>query len=194
MRARPLIFIFAACALVSMIAYGVRLVTGPNGTTAHASLVTRNASKNEEKLLSIAQPKPQKHCPKPPDAVVPAPPQTGHHKVFLTWNASTYFSDRKRHAAGYCLYRSGTQNVAASDPKCDRCEQVNQKPIPGTACVDDLVEDGAKYYYVATAVNEDGEPSPLSNETFAPIPSDPKATGSAAKGSYPRCRADNGSQ
>ena len=92
------------------------------------------------------------------------------------------------------MYRSGTQNVAASDPKCDKCEQVNQKPIPGTACVDDLVQDGAKYYYVATAVNEDGDPSPLSTETFAPIPPEPKVTGSAVKGSYPRCRAENGSQ
>jgi hypothetical protein len=193
MRARPLIFIFAACALVSMIAYGVRLITSPSGTTAHANLVTRNASKTEEKLLSTAQPKPQKPCPTP-TTVVPVPSATGHHKVFLTWNASTYFSDRKRHAVGYCLFRSGTQNVAASDPKCDKCEQVNQKPIPGTACVDDLVQDGAKYYYVATAVNEDGEPSPLSNETFAPIPFDPKVTGSPVKGSYPRCRADNGSQ
>ncbi len=157
--------------------------------------MSRQASKTEEKRFQ-APPNPnrQKPCPSTTTSNPVTVPQTGHHKVFLTWNASTYFSDRKRHAVGYCLYRSGTPNVAASDPKCDKCEQVNQKPIPGTACVDDLVQDGAKYYYVATAVNEDGEPSPLSNETFAPIPSDPKATGSAVKGSYPRCRADNGTQ
>jgi len=194
MRARQFISIFAACVLASTVAYGVWLVTSSTGATAHAKLVTRNASKTEEKLLSSAQPQPSKPCRQSIGAVLSAGPQTGHHKVFLTWNASTYSSDRKRHALGYCLYRSGTPNVAASDPKCDKCEQVNLKPIPGTACVDDLVQDGAKYYYVATAVNEDGEPSPLSNETFAPIPSDPRITGSPVKGSYPRCRADNGSQ
>ncbi len=193
MRPRLFIFIFAACALTSMVVYGVWLATRSTGSTAHPNLVTRSASKAEEKLLSAAQPKP-KPCPKSSGAVLLASPQTGHHKVFLTWNASTYFSDRKRHAVGYCLYRSGTPNVAASDPTCSKCEQVNQKPIPGTACVDDLVKDRTNYYYVATAVNVDGEPSPLSNETFAPIPSDLKVTGSPVKGSYPRCRADNGSQ
>ena len=193
MRARLFIFIFAACALTSIVVYGVWLATRSTGSTAHANLVTRNASKAEEKLLSAAQPK-LKPCPKSSGAVLLASPQTGHHKVFLTWNASTYFSDRKRRAVGYCLYRSPTSNVAASDPKCDKCEQVNQKPFPGTACVDDLVLDGAKYYYVATAVNEDGDPSPLSTETFAPIPSDPNFTGTAVKGSYPRCRAENASQ
>jgi hypothetical protein len=156
--------------------------------------VTRNASKAEEELLSSAPPKLPKPCPTPNATVLPAPSPTGHHKVFLTWNASIFFTDSKRHAVGYCLYRSGTQNVAASDPKCDKCEQVNQKPIPGTACVDDLVQDGARYYYVARAVNEDGDPSPLSNETFAPIPPDPKVTSLAVKGSYPRCRAENGSR
>ena len=193
MRARLFIFIFGACALTSMVVYGVWLATHSTGSTAHANLVTRNASEAEEKLLSAAQPKP-KPCPKSSGDVLRASPQTGHHKVFLTWNASTYFPDAKRHAVGYCLYRSGTQNVAASDPKCDKCEQVNQKPVPGTACVDDLVRDGAKYYYVATAVNQDGDPSPLSTETFAPIPPDPKVTGTVVKGSYPRCRAENGLQ
>jgi hypothetical protein len=193
MRTRHFISIFAACVLASTVAYGVWLVTSSTGATAHAKLVTRNASKAEEKLLSAAQPRP-KLCPKSSGDVLPASPQTGHHKVFLTWNASVYFPDAKRHAVGYCLYRSGTPNVARHDPTCSKCEQVNQKPIPGTACVDDLVQDSAKYYYVATAVNEDGEPSPLSNETFAPIPSDPNVTGSAVKGSYPRCRAENGSQ
>jgi len=193
MRARYIIFVFAATALVSMVAYGVWRAISSTGATAHANLVTRNASKAEEKLLSAAQPKP-KRCPKSSGAILPASPQTGHHKVFLTWNASTYFPDSERHAVGYCLYRSGTPNVATYDPTCSKCEQVNRKPIPGTACVDDLVQDGAKYYYVATAVNEDGYPSPLSTESFAPIPSDPKVTGSAVKGSYPRCRAENGSQ
>src|ERR1700676_53433 len=185
MRARHFIFRFAACALASMVAYEVWLGISSTGGTAHANLVKRNASKIEEKLLETAQTKPPKPCPKSNGTVLPASPQTGHHKVFLTWNASTYFSDRKRHAVGYCLYRSGTPKVAASDPKCDKCEQVYQKPIPGTACVDDLVQDGARYYYVATAVNEDGEPSLLSTETFAPIPSDPKVTGPAVKGTYP---------
>jgi hypothetical protein len=192
MRARHSILILAVCALVSMVAYGVWLITSSSRATAHANLVTRNASKDEEMLLRAAQPKPLR-CPESHGATLQASPQTGHHKVILTWNASAPSTDPTRQAVGYCLYRSGTQNVAKQDAKCSLCEQINQKPISSTACIDDLVQDGATYYYVATAINGNGDPSSLSNDTLAEIPSTAQVKGSV-NASYPRCRADNGSQ
>ena len=128
MRARHSILILAVCALVSMVAYGVWLITSSSRATAHANLVTRNASKDEEMLLRAAQPKPLR-CPESHGATLQASPQTGHHKVILTWNASAPSTDPTRQAVGYCLYRSGTQNVAKQDAKCSLCEQINQKPI-----------------------------------------------------------------
>jgi hypothetical protein len=193
MRARYFIFILAACALVSMAAYGVWLITGPSRATAHANLVTRNASKAEEMLLRAAQPKPLS-CPQSHGTTLQASALTGHHKVILTWNASAPSTDPTRQAVGYCLYRTSTPNIAKQDPKCTTCEQINRKPISGTACVDDLVQDGARYYYVATAINGNEEPSSLSNDTLAEIPSTTQVKGSVAAASYPRCRADNGSQ
>lgn len=191
MRARGLIFILAVCGLVSMAAYGVWQLINSSRATAHASLVTRNASKAEEELLLAVQPKPLR-CPESLGATLRPSPQTGHHKVILTWNASAPSTDPKDQTVGYCLYRSGIQNVAQQDAKCSNCEQINQKPIAGTACVDDLVQDGARYYYVATAINGRGDPSSLSNDTLAQIPSTPQVKGAAP--SYPRCRTDNGSQ
>ena len=55
MRARHFIFILPVCALVSLVAYGLWLITSSRGATAHANLVTRNASKTEEMLLRAAQ-------------------------------------------------------------------------------------------------------------------------------------------
>jgi fibronectin type 3 domain-containing protein len=40
-----------------------------------------------------------------------------------------------------------------------------------TACVDNSVENGAKYNYVVTAIDSNGVPSSLSNEAPVEIPS-----------------------
>lgn len=190
MRARHFIFILAVCALVSMVVYGVWLTTSSSRATAHANLVTRNPSKAEEKLLKATQPKPLL-CPESHGAILQASPQTSHHKVILTWNASAPSTDPKRQAVGYCLYRIAPQDLPNRDKKCSTCEQVNEKPIDGTACVDDVVQDGAKYYYVATAINGDGDPSSLSNDTPAEIPATAAVKGPVTASSYPRCRKDN---
>jgi hypothetical protein len=195
MRARYFIFFWAffflgLCALISIIGYGIWLVSASHAT-AHAGLAARSASQAEEKLLKAAVSPQLKLCPKSSGRILSASPQTGHHEVFLTWNARPDFPDPVRHRVGYCLYRSSTQNISAKDPKCISCEQVNQKPIPGTACVDGWVQDGAKYYYVATAVNIYGEPSVLSTDTPANIPPNSAATGATVTGTYPRCRAEN---
>ena len=191
MRARHIIFILAVCALVSLVGYGVSLIAGSSRASAHGNLVTRKASRAEEILLQKPTSKPLL-CPASQGAPLQRSSQTGHHRVILTWNASAPSSDYTRQAAGYCLYRSGIQNVAKRDPKCSFCEQINQKPILGTACVDDLVQDGTKYYYVATAINGNGVPSSLSTDTLAEIPSTTQAMNSVTGASYPLCRAPNG--
>jgi hypothetical protein len=114
---------------------------------------------------------------------------TGHHKVTLTWNASIPSSNVESQAVGYCLYRSKTPNAAKQNPRCGNCEQINSIPIAGTGCVDDLVEDGAAYYYVVTAINANRKISSSSNETPAQIPLSKQASTSGLAGSYPRCRA-----
>jgi len=190
MRARYFIFFAGLCALMSMVGYGIWALSSSHAT-AHAGLATRSASQAEERLIKAAVSPPLKPCPKSSGSILSASPQTGHHKVFLTWNASPDFPDPVRHPVGYCLYRSSTPKIAAKDPKCNSCEQVNQKPIPGTACVDDWVQDGVNYYYVATAVNIYGDPSVLSTDTPANIPPNPAATGATVTGTYPRCRAEN---
>src|SRR5438477_10402340 len=168
MRARHFIFIFAVCALVSMAAYGVWLIKSSRGATAHANLVTRNASKAEEMLLRAAQIEPRP-CPKSDGTKLKESPQTHHHRVILTWNASA--NDPRHEVVGYCLYRIATENQPKWAEKCQNCEQVNEKSIDGTACVDDVAPDGVKNYYVAMAIDLDGHTSSLSNDTLAEIQS-----------------------
>jgi hypothetical protein len=122
--------------------------------------------------------------------MVPLTPSshTDHHKVTLSWNASVPSAAFESKAVGYCLYRSKTAKAAKQNPICGSCERINSNPIIGTGCVDDLVEDGAEYYYVVTAINASGKISASSNETPARIPRNKEALKSVAAGSYPSCR------
>jgi hypothetical protein len=128
----------------------------------------------------------------PPAGVAPLQPSspgTGDHKVFLKWNASVMPSGATdKNAVGYCLYRSATRNATKKEPTCSSCERVNIVPVPGTACVDDLVKDGATYFYVATAINRDSQISSSSNEVPVIIPRSPRSARPAPAGSYPFCR------
>ena len=188
-RRKDLILILAVSTLVSIIAYAVWLITNSDRADGHGALQARQASANEEMLLQAAKAK-ALHCPKSQGAILQPSPQTGHHRVILTWNASAPSADGKL-PAGYCLYRIAAKDLAKLDKQCGNCEQVNQKPILGTACIDDLVQDGAKYYYVATAINANGIASSLSNHTLAEIPSTAQAK-SFVSPAYPSCRAENG--
>lgn len=190
MRTRHFIFILAVCALVSLVAYGAWLATSSGPASAHATLATRSASKAEELLLRAAQ-SDLVDCPKSKGAILPSSPQTSHHKVILTWNPNPPSKDPSIAAAGYCLYRIVTQDPKSIKKDCGDCEQVNQKSIKGTACVDDVVQDGTTYVYVATAVNKFGIPSGLSNTSLAPIPSSPDVKVPVTPNTYPRCRQDN---
>lgn len=113
---------------------------------------------------------------------------TAHHRVILTWNASAPSSRPEDNAVGYCLYRSKKQNEAKKNATCNRCEQINSVPIAGTGCVDDLVQDGAVYYYVATAISAQKRLSVSSNEILVPIPASKQSVRSTPVGSYPLCR------
>ena len=193
MRARQLILIVAICSLVTMAGYGVWLMTASSRASAHGGLAIRKASKAEEMLLrSVAAAPPQLHaCPDRKGTKLKPSPQTGHHKVILTWNASAPASDPAHDAVGYCLYRALDETLIKNDAQCSNCEQVNQKSVVGTACVDDLAKDGDKYYYVAMAIDATGHLSSQSNDTMAQIPPTAEVHGPVTANSYPRCRANN---
>ena len=111
------------------------------------------------------------HCPTTNVAMLqPSAPHTGHHRVMLSWNASTASTNPEDNAVGYCLYRSRHEKWAKKNPRCSDCEQINTVPVTATACVDDLVEDGKTYFYVAAAINQDGSLSASSNEVKVTIP------------------------
>src|SRR5579864_9164952 len=139
MRARHFILVLSVSTIISMAAYGVWLITSSRGPTAH--LVTRNASKAEETLLQAAQTEPHL-CPKSDGTKLKESPETHHHKVILTWNASA--NDPRHEVVGYCLYRIASKDQPKWAEKCKNCEQVNEKSIDGTACVDDVVQEDRK--------------------------------------------------
>lgn len=115
--------------------------------------------------------------------------ETGQHTVTLSWRASAVSTSPGSQVVGYCLYRSKTQNAAKKNPTCSNCEQVNSVAFPGTGCVDDLVKDGATYYYVVTAANAQGKISSSSNEALAQIPATKERAKTVVADPYPLCRA-----
>jgi len=119
---------------------------------------------------------------------------SGHHKVFLTWIGSAHSDDPNQNPVAYCLYRSKKQQAAKEKPTCEQCEQVNSIPIPVTCtrCVDGLVENNVTYYYVVTAINENGILSSTSNEATAEIPVASQTNSVAAQSPPPpSCRGSS---
>ena len=84
--------------------------------------------------------------------VIPPAPRS----VTLTWNSSTS-SD----VIGYNLYRATSSGGPYS--------KLNSAPIGGSSYVDNNVVTGQTYYYVATAVDNDGLESTYSNQAAAPL-------------------------
>jgi hypothetical protein len=152
----------------------------------HSELGARVSQK-----VAAAEAMPSLHpCPEAPYPMLKAKdPVTGHHKVYLRWNASTSASGKDPNAFGYCLYRTQKPGRAKDCPKnYPTCEQVNVVPVRGTRCVDELVRDGTTYYYVAIAINSSST-STTSDEAIADVPIAGKrnpAPPDAA--SYPVCR------
>lgn len=191
---RHVVFICAVIVLVLLIAYALRLLATAGRVSPTATLASRPASNDEKLRLAAPQPTPPSNLPLCPNTTTPIlqpSSHTGHHKVTLSWKASLPSSDSNRQAAGYCLYRSTTPNPAGENPPCRDCEWINKRAIPGTACVDDLVQDGVVYYYVVEAITLGRVTSSFSNQAPAPIPSTQKP-GSVTGNSYPLCRASNG--
>ncbi len=144
-----------------------------------------------EKSLARSTPsQPPPVCPAAGLApLTPATRGTGDHKVTLTWKASAPSNDSLGAAVGYCLYRSKTRQAAKKNPVCKHCEQVNRVPIASIGCVDDLVADSARYYYVVTAINLKGTLSAPSNEIPVTIPPANQSAAPARPNSLPLCRA-----
>jgi len=123
---------------------------------------------------------------------------SGRHKVILSWIPSVPSTWLRRGVIGYCVYRNRTtfaprtSKASKALPNksfmCSDCELINSTPFDGVACVDDLVEDGASYYYVVTAINAHGKIISPSNEIPATVPTTKEPTSSATAGSYPLCR------
>jgi hypothetical protein len=134
---------------------------------------------------------PPPECPKAGVASLqPGAPGTGDHKVTLTWNASAPSNNPESAAVGYCLYRSRVQyrKELKQDPRCTHCEQINKVPVATTGCVDDVVADNTKYYYVVTAIDANSIPSAPSNDVFVPIPS-AHSVKPSQPATLPLCRA-----
>lgn len=129
-------------------------------------------------------------CPNVPYLFQPTAPGSGHHKVFLKWNASASANPTDPNSVGYCLYRTQTSDASKRCPHQPDCEQVTAVPLLATRCVDDLVKDSTKYLYVAIAINTQGKISSPTKAALAKIPADGQqnpAPSDAA--SYPACRA-----
>ncbi len=167
---------------------GVVAQVSPTRTSPQSAAVP----KSNQTLQATATPK----LPPCPPAGLPklqaSPQTTGHHKVTLSWNTGVPPGNSESKPVGYCLYRSKKQNAAKQNATCSNCEQINSIALADTACIDDLVEDGAKYYYVVTAIDAKEKISLSSNEALAQIPSGTKSTNSASQGSFPLCRATQG--
>ncbi len=78
-------------------------------------------------------------------------------QVSLSWTAS-----QSPGTTGYNIYRSRTSGGPYT--------QINTNLDPGTNYNDQGVQDGVTYYYVTTAVNNQGQESSYSNEASATVP------------------------
>ncbi|MGA7472410.1 MAG: hypothetical protein WBW60_06750 [Candidatus Sulfotelmatobacter sp.] len=127
-------------------------------------------------------------CPSFGSSTVPTPLQAnGGHRVILSWRASAAADSKHAAAVGYCIYRS----TKRKDPSPER---VNPVPFPGISCMDDVVENGKKYYYVVRAISGKGVLSIISNEAPAPIPTGKQSNSSVSAASAPLCREPAGNK
>ena len=77
------------------------------------------------------------------------------HTVALSWGAST------SSVAGYNIYRSAVSGSSYA--------KINSSPVGGVSFTDSNVQTGQTYYYVATAVDANGNESVYSNEVPAVV-------------------------
>lgn len=177
---RSLLVIFFAVGFEGMTALG----QAPSAVTGPSSSAQSSITKPQSQATSVL---PQ--CPPAGLQSAQPSPATGHHRVTLSWKASSPSANSQNAAVGYCLYRSKKKDAPQKQPTCQQCQQINTVPVPGTSCVDDLVEDKARYYYVVTAVNAQGTASSPSNEVSALIETNEKSSSSPSNSPpIPACR------
>jgi hypothetical protein len=184
-KSRPFI---SLCKLVIFIL--VCLIFVLNGCQRDSKSRPETAAPSPQTSVASERKQTLPHCPEAPYPMLQAKdPATGHHRVFLKWNASTSASGSNSKELGYCLYRTQKPGRAKDCPKnYPKCEQVNVVPVSGTRCVDELVKDNSTYYYVAIAITST-DTSTTSEEAIAEVPAagkqNPPPPGAD---SYPSCR------
>lgn len=182
--------------LVLAVIAGARLSRNPTGLGSAAGSTSRTQSQ-QASMNDAASLAPFSNPPLCPEAGLPATHGSSdnrHHKVTLTWKASAPSVHATGNPVGYCLYRSTTKGLAKmamaiTNARCGGCEQVNRIPIPGTGCVDDLVEDDTTYYYMITAISPAGLTSASSDEAIVQVPH--RKSTDPAPSAYPSCRVKN---
>jgi len=178
----PLAFVIAVAIVIASVGIGQMGCTAcrsaPSPTERQAAALQRvEQFKRSEALkqagnASIGSTGAGPHCPG--SLVTSSIPQgLGGHKVTLSWNPSAPGDSRYGTAVGYCIYRG----IKHKDPSP---QLLNSTPFAGTTCVDDLVVNDQKYYYVVRAISLQGSTSDTSNEVPAVIP-----TGSQSRVTLP---------
>ncbi len=166
--------------LVALVATGFLLNGCKSRSSASPPLESPQQLSVQPDALPIHANAPRLVCP-PIDSSIAATASStkGGHRVVLSWNASARDSKHGT-AVGYCLYRATGPNTRAT-------ERINILPFAGTKCVDDLVENGKKYYYVVRAISAQGITSLVSKPAPALIPSSPPSA-SNTPANAPLCR------
>lgn len=169
------VFVFALCAL-----------SGCNRPAQQAA--KPNSVENTSATPAIQAQSLLPDCDLPPTALG-ASKATGHHRVILTWNPSSSSRGANDQSVGYCLYKSRNGDITATNlHDCRNCSRVNRRPILGSGCVDNYVEDGSTYQYVAGAVKAGTGVKLFSNRTTAVIPPNTRTVRSDSP--YPLCQSD----
>jgi len=91
--------------------------------------------------------------------LIRATQQRKHHKVILTWHRS--IPDNGVPIAGYNVYRSTISGGPYVRLSCR---------VPDVSYTDTIVNRGAIYFYVVTAVDQSNRESKYSNEARVVIP------------------------
>lgn len=167
--------------LVVLTVVGITEAACTNAPVLSKSNLTSEPLKSPEKAGSQASNSSTKITCPPIGASAPVAASHGGHRVILSWKASAPADAKHAAASGYCIYR-GVKHKDSSPVL------VNPIPFPGTACIDDRVENGKKYYYVVRAISAHGVTSAASNEVRAPIPVGVYQGSSGSNSSSPSCR------
>lgn len=175
-----------ATRLKVLLCCGLFLLSGCRRSDRENAVVEQRSNANRQVLT---QPPQLPDCDLSPNQAESSM-TSGHHRVVLTWNASSSSNGPGDQSVGYCIYRSRNGDITAKDlDHCNNCTRLNRRPIIGTGCVDAQVEDGATYYYVTSGIRGGSKVGLFSKKTTAAIPANapPKSSDSP----YPLCRPDD---